>query len=50
MNYKEMIKMALITAAAMFLSNYLAAMNPTARRWLKGTPVVGVSPVKANSV
>jgi len=42
MSFKRMIKMALVTMVTMYGANYLASINPTARKYLKGAPVVGV--------
>ncbi len=39
---RQVVAVLLVTAAAMWTANQLAAMNPQARRLLKGSPVVPV--------
>ena len=42
MNWKLGLKMALVTVGVMFVANRLAALNPTARKLLKGQAVTPV--------
>ena len=46
MSFKTMIKMFVVTAGVMFLANQAAAMNPMARKLLKGAVL---TPVDAGS-
>lgn len=39
---KSILKMALLTVGTMAACNYLAALNPTARKFLKGSVAVGL--------
>lgn len=40
---RSIISMVMVTVGVMFAANQLAAMNPMARRVLKGSPVSAVS-------
>lgn len=42
MSAKNAINIALVTVAVMFAANQLAALDPTARKLLKGASVSGV--------
>jgi len=42
MNWKTAAKMALVTVGVMFAANWLAALNPAARKLLKGQAVAPV--------
>lgn len=42
MGIKTIIKMAVVTMGAIYISNLLASMNTSARKLLKGSPVVGL--------
>jgi len=41
--YKSILKMVLVTMGTMYALNYLAAINPTARKLIKGSVVAPVT-------
>ena len=47
---KSIMKMALVTMATMFALNQIAAMNPMARKLIKGTVVAPVTNVSGGAV
>jgi len=48
--YKSILKMALVTMGTMWALNQLAAMNPMARKLIKGSVVAPVTNTTAGKV
>jgi len=46
---KKFVRMAIATMGVMFVANWLAAQNSTARKFIKGSVVTGTGSVGNNS-